>query len=366
MTCELYKKGFYDGKMKVEAPGGGWIGSNPNKAPAPTTTAAKPRQARVVPLPGKDYLRFLHPNASLAAGFDLGKLFRTPEVMQALLGMPDDQGKLMAALEEMDHFWLSMGSATDGVILMTGKFEKGAAAGLFYSQGVIPVFLSDAHAMMIGPEPSIQAALARMAKPAANDGWVTKRARELSKDHETWLVMEPAANGSGSVFQSIRKFALGFRLSGEAQVDGEAVAESEAGAQKIAAWIEQMKKGVGALDALKIGVDGASLRFVAKDDGLLTGYGGRKAMSSDFGVELYGLIMGGFPGMPARTAAEDKILAIRKGMKREDVLTLVGAPLSVAAIQGLDEPRETWTYQVPFGKQFSLRLDNGVVTQAPR
>jgi outer membrane protein assembly factor BamE (lipoprotein component of BamABCDE complex) len=67
--------------------------------------------------------------------------------------------------------------------------------------------------------------------------------------------------------------------------------------------------------------------------------------------------------MPARTASEDKILAIRKGMKREEVLTLVGAPLSVAAIQGLDEPRETWTYQVPFGKQFSVRLDNGVVTR---
>ncbi len=368
MSCELFKKGFYDGKMKVGEPAGGWVGSN-NKVAAP---AAKARQARVVPLPSKDYLRFLHPNAFLAAGFDLEKLFRTPEVMQALLGMPDDQGKLAAALAEMDHLWMSMGSATDGVVLMTGKFEKGAAAGMFYAQGVMPVFLGDAHAMMIGPEPSIQAALARMAKPAAGDGWVAKRARELSKDHETWLVMEPPANrgeNPAAVFEAIRKFALGIRVSGEASIDGEAVTESGAGAEKIAAWVEQIKgtvrekTGVGALDSLKVSVDGATLRFSAKDDGLLTGDAGKKAMSSDFGVELYGLIMAGFPGMPARTASEDKILAIRKGMKREEVLTVAGAPLSVAAIQGLDEPRETWTYQVPFGKQFSVRLDNGVVTR---
>ena len=211
-----------------------------------------------------------------------------------------------------------------------------------------------------------------MAKPGAGDGWVTKRARELSKDHETWLVMEPPASrgeNPAAVFQAIRKFALGIRVSREASLDGEAVTESEEGARKIAAWVEQIKTavrektGVGALDALNVSVDGATLRFAAKDNGLLTGDAGKKAMSSDFGVELHGLIMAGFPGMPARTASEDKILAIRKGMKREEVLTLVGTPLSVAAIQGLDEPRETWTYQVPFGKQFSVRLDNGVVTR---
>jgi hypothetical protein len=52
-------------------------------------------------------------------------------------------------------------------------------------------------------------------------------------------------------------------------------------------------------------------------------------------------------------------------MKREELLTLVGPPLSVAAINGLDTPRETWTYQVPFGKQATVRLDGGVVTAPP-
>jgi hypothetical protein len=56
---------------------------------------------------------------------------------------------------------------------------------------------------------------------------------------------------------------------------------------------------------------------------------------------------------------------VRQGMKREEVLSLVGPPLSIAAIQGLDEPRETWTYQVPFGKQLSVRLVNGIVSQPP-
>src|SRR5579863_709997 len=138
MSCELFKKGFYDGKMKMWEPTGGWVGGNNKVAPV-AATAGKPRQARVVPLPSKDFLRFIQPNAFLAVGFDLEKLFRTPEVMQALLGMPDDQGKMAAALAEMDHLWLSMGSTSDAVALMTGKFEKGAAAGMFYAAGVMPV-----------------------------------------------------------------------------------------------------------------------------------------------------------------------------------------------------------------------------------
>jgi hypothetical protein len=77
-------------------------------------------------------------------------------------------------------------------------------------------------------------------------------------------------------------------------------------------------------------------------------------------------MMAGFPGMPPRTVAEEKLLAMRTGMKREEVLTLLGQPLSVSAIQGLDTPRETWTYQVAFGKQFTVKLDGGVVTGPPR
>jgi len=38
----------------------------------------------------------------------------------------------------------------------------------------------------------------------------------------------------------------------------------------------------------------------------------------------------------------------------------------VSAIEGLAEPRETWTYQVAFGKQVTVRLDSGVVSVPPR
>ena len=384
----MLKKGFYDsnGLSKIKPMNPGWIVNNPPAAakPGPAAQPARPREARVVPLPSKDYLRFLHPNAFLAAGFDFGKMLRSPEmspeIMKAILGAPEgpnEQTKLMAALREMDHFWLSLGAANDGVLLMTGKFEQGATAGLFYAQGVMPVFLGDAHAMMIGSEPSIQAALARMAKPAAGDGWVTRRARELARDHESWMVTEHPAGtdhgaNQGATLQLVRRFALGFRLSGTMGIDGEAITDSDAGAQKIAAWLDEMKAaaraktGVGALDALKITLDGATLRFAAKDDGLLTGEAGKTAMSSDFGVELHGLLMGGFPGKPPRTVAEDKIFAVHTGMKREDVLSLLGPPVSVTGIQGLAESRETWTYQVPFGKQVSLRLQSGVVSEAPR
>src|SRR6185369_817650 len=109
--CDLVRKGFYDtnGSTKMKplnlGLGTGWAGANPaGRQSRPIPQTARPQQARVVPLPSKDYLRFLHPDASVAAGFDFGKLFRSPEVMQALLGTPegpDDRKKLSAALQEM-------------------------------------------------------------------------------------------------------------------------------------------------------------------------------------------------------------------------------------------------------------------------
>jgi hypothetical protein len=107
------------------------------------------------------------------------------------------------------------------------------------------------------------------------------------------------------------------------------------------------------------------VKIAAKGEALMGGQEAKTALNSDFGVELYSVMMAGFPGMPPRTVAEDKLLAVRAGMKREEVLSLLGQPLSVSAIQGLDTPRETWTYQVAFGKQFTLKLDGGVVTTPP-
>lgn len=377
-ACGLVKAGLYEPhdftKTKLNNPGlGGTITQPANRTPA----AARPRQARVVPLAHKDYLRFLPPNAQLAVGFDFEKVFQSPELMAAVFGQAegeDDRKKIVGALKEMDHLWLSFVAPNDVVVVMTGKFEQGVAAGMFYAQGIQPVFLGGAHAMMVGPEPSIQAALDRLAKPAANGGWVSRRARELSKDHETWIVTEPppGMNQTTTAFSAIRKFSLGVRLSGAAAIDGEVVADSEASAEKIAAWVDRMKAGirdktgVGVLDPLTVERAGATLRFAAKDDALLAGEAGKSAMNSDLGVELYGVIMAGFPGMPARTVAEDKLLSVKTGMQREEVLSLLGPPLSVSSIQGLDIPRETWTYQIPFGRQLTLRLDGGVVTTAPR
>jgi hypothetical protein len=381
--CALVKAGAYEpvdwSKIKPLT-----LGLNPTiniGRPATRPTApvqpARPQQARVVPLPTKDYLRFLHPNAQLVAGFDFEKVFQSAELMGSLFGSGEGQdarNNVIRALKEMDHMWLSFVAPSDVVVLMTGKFEQGVAAGMFYAQGIRPVFLGDARVMMIGSEPSIQAALARLAKPAVGGGWVTRRAREMSKNHETWIVNElPAGSNHGATaLQSIRQFALGFRLTGEMGLDGEAVADSEASAEKIALWVEQMKAairektGVGALDSLTVERTGSTLLFAAKGDGLLDGAAGKAAMNTDLGVELYAVIMAGFPGMPSRTVAGDKLLAVKTGMNREEVLKLLGRPLAVSAIQGLDVPRETWTYQAPFGKPLTMRLDGGVVTVPPR
>lgn len=378
-ACRLVKAGLYEphdlSKMKT-------MGGTPAAPATPPARAAAPARAqqqgaRVVPLTHKDYLRFLQPNSQMALGIDFGKLAQaSPELMAAVFGHADGEDgvtKMMGAMKEMDHLWISLVAPGDVVIVMTGRFEQGVAARMFYSQGIQPVFLGGANAMMIGPEPSIQAALARLAKPAVAGGWVTRRARELAKDHETWIVTEPPGGSkqSSAALSGIRQFAMGVRLAAPAAVDGEVVADSDASAEKIVAWVDHLKAvvrektGVGALDSLAIERTGATLRFAAKDDTLLSGDAGKKAMSSDLGVELYSVIMGGLPGTPARAVAEDKLLAVKAGMKKEEVLALVGPPLSVSAIQGLDTPRETWTYQIPFGKQLSVRLDGGVVTAPP-
>jgi hypothetical protein len=297
--------------------------------------------------------------------------------MEGLFGKAeteDARNEVISALKEMDHFWLSFAAPNDLTILMTGRFQSGAAARMFYAKGIRPVFLGGAGVMMIGSEPSIDAALARLAKPPATSGWVARHARELSQGHEVWVVNErqPGTGQGAAGLQLVRRFALGFRLAGEGRVDGEAETENDANAQAVATWIGQMKAairaktGVGALDSLNVELSGSTLKFAATGDALLTGEAGKAAMSSDLGVELYSVIMAGFPGMPPSTVAQDKLLTVRAGMKREDVLSLLGRPLSVSSIQGLEIPRETWIYQVPFGKRFSLRLDGGVVAAPPR
>ena len=380
-SCALVKSGLYEHLehpdwTKLKPMNSGLVGTiaPPTRQPA---APARPQKARVVPLAHKDYLRFLQPNAQLAVGFDFEKMFQSPELMAAVFGQADGQddgNKLVGALKEMDHLWLSVAPPNDVVLLMTGKFEQGVTAGMFYAQGVQPVFLGGAHAMLIGSEPSIQAALARLAKPAAAGGWVARRALELAKDHETWIVTEPppATNQPATASPRSASSPWGFVCPAWRVLMARLVADSDASAENIAGWVDQMKAairektGVGALDSLAVERAGATLRFAATDNALLSGDAGKTAMHSDVGVELYSLIMAGFPGAPARTVAEDKLLSIKAGMHREEVLSLLGQPLSVSSIQGLDTPRETWTYQVPFGKQFTVRLDGGIVTAPPR
>ncbi len=190
----MVKAGFYEprnwSKTKPINLGVGGVIYQPGAPPANRTAPqpvqpVQPQQARVVPLAHSDYLRFLHPNASLAAGFNSQRALRSPELMEALFGRAegeDARNKAIRAVREIDRVWVSFAAPADLVVLATGKFEQGAAAGMFCARGIRPVFLGGAGAMMIGSEPSIQGALARLAKPAVNDGgWVARRAREMSR-----------------------------------------------------------------------------------------------------------------------------------------------------------------------------------------
>jgi len=378
--CKLVKLGAYDPHdlSKVKPPNLGLGGTIAPERSVPTGTPSKrarQQQARVFPLAHTNYLRFLHPNARVAAGFDLQKAFQSPELLQGVFGKIEDAdtSKMAGALKEIDHLWVSFAAPNDLVVVATGKFEQGAAAGILYSRGIQPVFLGGAQAMMIGSESSLQAAMSRLSRPTPNastGGWVARRARELSRDHETWVVTDSSDARSSNV-HGILQFALGFRLAGEGSIDGEAVAESETSALELAAWIERSKsamrgkEGLGALDWLTVKRDGVTLRFAGRGGALPAVDASKTVMNSDFGVEVYALTMAAFPGMPARTVAAEKLSAVRAGMKKEEVLALLGQPLSVFSIQGLTPLRETWTYQVPFGKSVTLRLEGGVVAAPP-
>ncbi len=371
--CSLVKAGAYEpvdwSKIKQVAlspsiaPIKGTAPSQPAARSVQPRTQIQPQTARVVQLTHTDFLRFIGPDAQLAAGIDFGKVSQVPDIARSLFGSDgdDNREKVNAAFREVDHLWMSFTPPGDRVVVMTGRFEKGVAAGMFYARGVRPVFLGGAHAMMIGSEPSIQAALARLAQPASNEGWIAKRARELSKDHEVWIANQPGplAFDSASPLKGVRQFALGVRASQDPGLDGDATADSDASAESIQEWMGGMK----AVNGIALERAGSSLRFTAKGEELDAA---KAAMASEFGVELYSVMMAGFPGMPLRTVAQNKLQAVKLGMKRDEVLALLGKPISVTSIQGLDTPRETWIYQVPFGKQFALRLDGGVVNLTPR
>ena len=168
---------------------------------------------------------------------------------------------------------------------------------------------------------------------------------------------------------------MGIKLSSPQVLEGEVVADSPENVDRIAAWVDQMKAllrekaPAAGLDELAIEKAGSTLRFSAKDSGLLATQPSTNAVNpaldSDFGAEVYSLLMAGLPGQPARVVAGEKLRAVKKGMTKDEVFRLAGAPLGVTAIQGLEEPRETWTYQIAFGKQVSFRLDAGVVTATP-
>ena len=137
--CEMVKAGFYDTDRPKTIGKLGWgaaLGQVPLRTQGRVQEPVRPQQARVVPLTHKDYLRFLHPNSQFAAGFNFEKLFRSPDLMEeSLSGQTESaeaRNRVTSALKEMDRLWLSFAAPNDIVVLATGRFERGAAAGMFY------------------------------------------------------------------------------------------------------------------------------------------------------------------------------------------------------------------------------------------
>lgn len=331
----------------------GGIYTGPSRSPQAARATAAPRQARVVNIGHKDYLRFLHPSAKFAAGIDVRKLRALADATGFLPSREDLQkNPLFAnAFHEVERMWISFAGERDFLLLLDGRFETGSMANVFYSQGVYPVFLGDASAMLVGPPASVEAALARLRAPAA-----PSKFRELSAGSQAYLVVAPPEQPAGDPFHGIRQIAFGLRIEGEAKAEATitgATAESIAALEK---WLRTMQK-----DALTIESSGTTLRVSAQ------GFdpSGSFASDSALAVKMHPLFLGWLPGQPKSVVSTAQMQAVREGMAQEELVRLAGRPIAVSGIQGLETPRETWTYQIAFGRQVTIRLDGGVVTAPP-
>lgn len=337
-----------------------------------------------------DYLRFIPPDAEIAAGFEVKQVASLIDAMIVQMMGPDARksaAKGMDALRQIDRLWLAArDSGSEGaLILVTGRFERGSGLEALKAPGMIQVFVGGPNAMLIGSEKAVRAALRRLNAPQdGDDGWVGDQARQLAPDHDFWLAMQPRADLQqvASQLQGMRQFSLAAKLHDETRLDGELVTVSETIMDKLMATVDEAKarmikdnpKTRATLDKMTVERDGDTLRFSAKGGKLST-----QQFSTEIARQLHGMVSAMMPTpgggalqrpqavaaaveTPSAAVADEKLLAVKKGMKRAEVVGLIGKPATVSSISGLEVQRETWTYRLESGKKVTLRLDDGVVT----
>ena len=176
---------------------------------------------------------FAHTNPTFLASFNLTELLKSPigqwilsQMGRALSLNAAELDKVKIVLAEIDHISASAQPKTarqmDGVVLLTGHFEKQLLTRLIQISGGPPPRMLDANTMLLGDADSVQAALQRISKSWNSrraDPFI-QRARKLTAAYDFWITGPPPPELSAALAPGggIRSFTVGLNLGKQTKV----------------------------------------------------------------------------------------------------------------------------------------------------
>jgi hypothetical protein len=176
---------------------------------------------------------FAHANPTFLASFNLTELLKSPvgqwilsQTSRALSLNATELDKLKMVLSEIDHISASAQPKTarqmDGVILLTGHFEKQLLTKLIQISGGPAPRMLDANTMLLGDNDSVEAALQRISKSwnARRSDPMIQRARRLTAEHDFWISGPPPPELAAALAPGggIRSFTVGMSLGKRVRV----------------------------------------------------------------------------------------------------------------------------------------------------
>jgi hypothetical protein len=174
---------------------------------------------------------FAHANPTFLASFNLTELLKSPvgqwmlsQIGRALSLNTAELDKLKLVLGEIDHISVSVqpkgARQMDGVVLLTGHFEKQLLTRLVQISGGPTPRMLDSSTMILGEDDSVQAAVQRI-----SNSWnsrrmepLIQRARRLTTEYDFWLTGPPPPQLTATLGASLRSFTVGMSLGKQVRV----------------------------------------------------------------------------------------------------------------------------------------------------
>jgi hypothetical protein len=224
-------------------------------------------------VPSQDW-RFAHPGATLVGGFRIRAVLDSPLVNQLISEATSKDpstgmmvGMIRSAVGGVSEVRFSIrdmgkGKDPDVLALVTGPLDEATVTAM--AQGKAEVHRIDANTLLLGEGQSLEAAVARMSKPATG---LQARSLDRSKalaDHDLWVAgtLPEIPNMTIPMLNSLRGLALGISLQRDLRLELALDMDSAKTAEDLvsaARRSQTQQPGLGA--ALQSEVDGSTARF---------------------------------------------------------------------------------------------------------